>query len=77
MPKSLPPDPENMNDQRAAWAAAALQAFRYITGTDEEDALGDLLCDLMHWCDRSGHDFNAALSRAGAHYEAETVPPEG
>ena len=34
----LPPDPENMNDKRAAWAGAALLAFMLETGTDEEDA---------------------------------------
>lgn len=53
MPKPLPADPENMNDDRAAWAEAALNEFRRVTGTDDEDALGDLLCDLMHWCDRT------------------------
>jgi hypothetical protein len=28
----------------------------------------------MHWCDRKNVDFNAALSRAQIHYEAETAP---
>jgi hypothetical protein len=63
-----------MNDRRAAWAAVALRAFRLVTGTDDEDALGDLLCDLMHWSDRNDYDFEAALSRARWHYEAETMP---
>ncbi len=74
MTKPLPADPENMNDHRAAWAAAALHEFRRITGTDDEAALGDLLCDLMHWSDRNDCDFDAALSRARMHYEAETTP---
>ncbi len=72
MTNELPPDPENMNDQRAEWAAAALNRFCSITGADYEDSLGDLLCDLMHWSDRSNFDFEAALFRARMHYEAET-----
>jgi hypothetical protein len=39
----LPPDPENMNGDRAEWAGAALRHFQCVTGTDYEDALGDLL----------------------------------
>jgi len=74
MIKRLPADPEEMNDDRAEWAAMALEAFQHATGTEEEDALRDLLCDLMHWCDRNNCDFNAALSRAQMHYETETTP---
>ena len=74
MTKRLPADPEAMNDDRAAWAAAALAEFQRITGTEDGDALGDLLCDLMHWCDRNDCQFDAALSRAQTHYEAETTP---
>lgn len=73
----LPPDPDGKNGDRAAWAGAALAKFMEVTGTDKEDAGGDLLGDLMHWCDRNNYDFDAALARARAHYEAETVgePP--
>jgi hypothetical protein len=74
MPKPLPADPENMNAARAGWAAVVLRQFRRITGTEDDDALGDLLCDLMHWCDRNRCNFDAALSRAQMHYEAETTP---
>jgi hypothetical protein len=73
MTKNLPPDPDNMNHSRAQWAGAALSTFIKVTGTDEEDALGDLLADLMHWSDRNGYDFDATLERARGHYEAETV----
>lgn len=69
----LPPDPEGMNDRRAEWAAAALRAFMEATGTDEEDALGDLLADLMHWADRNNFDFESALDRARSHYVEETA----
>jgi len=70
---ALPPDPEGMNERRTAWAGLALAAFITATGTDEEDALGDLLTNLMHWADRNNYDFEAALFRAQGHYEAETA----
>jgi hypothetical protein len=68
----LPPDPEGMNDARASWAGAAIYVFTRITGTDIEDNLGDLLCDLMHWSDRHNFDFQIALDRAHCHYVEET-----
>lgn len=70
--KQLPLDPEKMNGDRAEWAGAALRHFQCSTGTEYEDSLGDLLCDLMHWCDRNNFDFEAALFRAQGHYAAET-----
>jgi hypothetical protein len=73
MSRKLSPDPENMNGERAGWAERALRHYLDITGTDYEDALGDLLCDLMHWSDRNNFDFEAALFRARMHYEAETA----
>jgi hypothetical protein len=72
--KNLPPDPENMNDDRAAWAGAALREFQRQTGTDDENAVNDLLGDLMHWCDRKGVDFDDELTHARWHYDAETTP---
>jgi hypothetical protein len=69
--QDLPPDPENMNDHHAHRAAAAL---RLIHPSDGEAALCDLLCDLMHWCDRNDLDFDDQLSRARRHYDAETAP---
>jgi hypothetical protein len=63
-----------MNDKRAVWAAAALDEFQRATGTDDEDAVGDLLCALMHLADRRDWQFDAALRLARMHYEAETIP---
>lgn len=34
-------------------------------------AVGDLLADLMHYCNRQGMDFDAAVEHARMHYEAE------
>lgn len=70
--KLLPADPENMNEDRAAWAGTALDTFQEATGTDPEDAVSDLIADLHHWCDRNGIDFNRELERAAFHYDAET-----
>jgi hypothetical protein len=70
----LPPDPEDKNEERALWAGLAVSAFQYETNTDDEDALADLLCDLMHWADRRAFDFDAELQRARVHYVAETAP---
>jgi hypothetical protein len=66
------PDPEGMNDERAESAGKAITAFQDATATDDEDALTDLLADLMHWSDRAGFDFEQALERARCHYDAET-----
>jgi hypothetical protein len=74
---ALPPDPEGINDNRAAWAGIAVRAFQAETGTDNENALGDLLADMMHWSDRNNYDFEAALCRARGHYEAETESDDG
>jgi hypothetical protein len=69
---SLPPDPDNRNDERAEWASAALARLMDITSCDLCDAPGDLLANLMHWADRNNMDFEEVLTRARGHYEAET-----
>jgi hypothetical protein len=75
--KTLPPDPENMNEIRAGWGNTAVRTFLRRAGEDDVEAmqqnLGDLLSDLMHWADRQQHvDFTAALESACYHYNAET-----
>jgi hypothetical protein len=66
-------EPNNTN--RAGWALEAINAFRRETGTDDCDALGDLLANLMHLCDaksgQDGWDFDAMLERARSHYQEE------
>ena len=56
---------------RAHWTEVAMRAFQEQTGADIEDALGDLLANLMHWADARGYAFELALQRAGDHYTAE------
>lgn len=59
------------NAERAAWAEAALLDLCAATGCDLDDALPDLLTDLMHWAQRTSLDFEAALARARRHFAAE------
>lgn len=79
-----------MNEDRAKWAMVAIAAFQERTRTNLEDALSDLLCDLMHLADRREtfhhpsddpeymiEEFEAALQRARQHYEEETVDKFG
>jgi hypothetical protein len=64
------------NAKRAAWANAAVYLFEQLTGCDREDALGDLLGDLMHWARQNNFDFDLALSRAKGHFEEECAEEE-
>ncbi|MBA9859201.1 hypothetical protein [Ralstonia insidiosa] len=66
------PDPDGLNDERATWARQALDTFKHATECDEESVVGDLLCALMHFCDRAGVDFMSEMGRAVRHYEEET-----
>ena len=67
-----PPDPDSMNDRRAEWAAQTIERFQFITRTDDEDAVADLLNNLMHYCDRSSQSFQHQLRRARGMYRDET-----
>jgi hypothetical protein len=60
------------NKDRAEWAAAALRHYQSLTGSLDEDSLGDLLGDLHHWCDRENDNFESALDRARQHYDSES-----
>jgi len=71
---SIPNDPDDMNEDRASWARAALGAFMGETyQTDQIEALGDLVCDLRHLADRLGMDWYKVLDGAGLHYTYETL----
>jgi hypothetical protein len=78
----LPPDPEDANDEHAERAETAVNAFRRETNSDECTAIRDLLCDLMHFCDRRGYAepdddqyelFEDALRIAREAYREETT----
>lgn len=64
-----------LNQERADIAFHALELYADKTGLsmkhDEETAIGDLLADIMHLCDRDGIQFDTYLLRARMHYDAE------
>jgi len=67
------------NSDRAEWAEQAVQTFKEGTrmrGEDEETIIGDLLCDLMHYCRINGWDFADLMERAESHFEIEIVEDE-
>lgn len=75
IPEAGPHDPDGENENRATWARDAIDRFIDRTGTDKEDALCDLLCDLQHYADQYGYDFARELRRACDHFVAETTEP--
>lgn len=66
------------NIVRAVWASKSIKFFMELTGTDEEDAVSDFLCDLMHYCEsrKEGADFTDELARATAHFDYELTEDE-
>jgi hypothetical protein len=64
------------NLERAEWAEAVLPHFQSATGTDDDNALPDLLCDLLHWSDREDFNFQDALDTARMHHQAECAEQE-
>jgi len=69
-PDKLPPDPDNMNEERAAWAGACIQAMSDMTGCEPgQEALGDLVCNLFHWGDRNGFSNNDILNIFESRYD--------
>lgn len=73
---ALPPDPEQLNNDRSKWAMAAVETFMRETGLGKADGLEtavmDLVADLAHLCDRHELDFHALCDRAASHYNEET-----
>jgi len=68
----LPDDPQERNNERAHWAQVTLAAFVAETSTDENTALVEFLAGVMHWCDRTGENFDTHLERARSLYREET-----
>jgi hypothetical protein len=72
---------EPSNEDRAGWARTALTAFvaevyrakelSAMHRDDLEDAVTDLICDLLHFADQNGLSAEAIEARARWHYEAE------
>lgn len=75
-----PLDRDVTNADRARWAKAALKAFNEITrgydalkhsADERNDLVMDLLCDLRHWCDQNGVDWDAQLARCESMFHIE------
>ncbi len=62
---------QHNNTRRAGWALSALLAFQDEVGRDDESAVADLLCDLMHFCDAVGVTFAVELARGERHHDEE------
>jgi hypothetical protein len=79
-PMPLDVDDEGKNDDRAEWALQALEAFQEATGADDCDAIGDLIADLAHLCDREGERFGWSvrdqIERGLRAYEQEITDEE-
>lgn len=74
-------DPETgepTNASRRERARAALRTYAEVRADqlEPEEALSDLLADLMHYCDAadSACDFWEAVDRASLNYDAEREP---
>lgn len=66
------------NEDRAAWAHNALETFVSDTGTDDEDAIADLVCNLCHCAEAAGKDPLKEVQRGLAMYADERdYPPDG
>lgn len=71
--------PEPSNETRADWAYTALEAFARETRQDLrgdlryalDSVVGDLLCDLMHFCHQHQIDFHKCLQTGAFNFEAE------
>lgn len=69
----LPPDPDGMNDERAGLAKSAMDALPVDGDVPAENRVRDLLCNLHHWCDRNGIDFDSIAEEAEGSYRSETA----
>lgn len=68
-----PAEGSNMNNDRAEWAAKSVLTFMQETNTDADSAIGDLLGNLRHLCDRLGLDFEEQLAAGNNYYTDETA----
>jgi hypothetical protein len=60
-----------LNEEQVTRAREIVRAFNP-QETDQETNLSDILCNLMHFCDAEGWNFNAQIERGRFHYEAES-----
>lgn len=67
-----------INAQRASWAQVAIRAFsEEVNSENTGEAVGDLLCDIGHFCDRAGLDYLLVVAHAIGVWHAEKRDPIG
>ena len=63
------------NDYRAEWAGKVLLQFSRFTGLDpkeeKQEAVGDLIANIGHYCDRNGFDFLELAAAAISLWDVE------
>lgn len=64
---------EPTNRARADRAAKAIATYQKLSGCDDDDALRDLLTDILHLCDFNLVDFDFELRGARRAHEEEEV----
>jgi hypothetical protein len=65
------------DNHRTASARIALEAFRDLYGpVRTEDAITDLLCNLLHLARAEGLDPKILLARARRYYDRESLCPD-
>ena len=65
------------NNERAAWAQIALEAFSNEVGDEVlNDLAADLICDLGHLCQREGFNFLRIVEHGVGMYAAEKDNPD-
>lgn len=67
-----PRDPNNPKPDGHSLVSRAAKIDEAVKGFDGE--IGDLVADILHWCDREGVDFEDVLETARAHHDAEVKP---
>lgn len=65
-------DPDGMNDIRTECGGHDIKSIMDETGTELDNALPDILANLMHWASANNVDFTAELVRAGTNFKTET-----
>lgn len=70
----LPPNADGLNEVRADRADLAIQTFLIESSAEWDGSVRDLLCAMMHWCDKYGEDFEEALDCARVDYRDQTDP---
>ncbi len=66
------------NEDRAYWAHIALEAFVTETGTEDCDAIADLIGDLCHCAEAAGKDPLKEVRRGlGMYADERDYPPDG